>query len=300
MISTQPSTRFKDEHVLYVDSGVATQDQVAESLKQTIYKADKILGYPTNCRYKVNLIVDKEGKYFGFGYIRVSDPKIYWMLVGRNPDGTERVEEYPDPDWTPPTSKPKTRQENLDSLTQKSWFELAEEEESFIQPKIKKALPPLVTIPGYPYEVEQMKHLIELEIEKGIPDPIIPDIGFFEISRAYASDPPSGMLKNRICSRNVPDWIPLQAFKAIFSSYVTDKTKKGTYYSGKKEITDTYPMVNFVEVKKGGKIVFITFDPATHDAIFSLLMTKKTKIVNPANPNQKTTLIFMHAYDNQK
>jgi hypothetical protein len=276
---------------------VATTEQVSSCMKRAIQEAEKVLGYETNCRFKVNLIVDKEGKYFGFGYIRVSEPKIYWMLLGRNPDGSERFEEYPDPDWV----KPENPYEGLsmEEITEKnkgkSWVELAEEEESLIHLKIKKILPPLITIPGYEYDPDQIEHLKELE-DKNME---IPKIGYFEISRAYATDPPSGLMKNRICARRVPDWIPVEAFKMIFSTYVSDKNKKATVKISGKNITDTYPIVNFVESKKG-RIVFITFDPKTDDAIFCLLMTKKTRIINPSNPNQKITLIFTHSYDNKR
>jgi len=256
-------------------------------LSKAIKEAEKILGYKTNCKFRVNLIVDKEGKYFGFGYIRVSDPKIYWMVLGRNPDGTERIEEYPDPDWKPPTNKPE-KSEN------KSWFEMVEEEEAYIQPTIKKILPSLIPIPGYEYDEEQIEHLKELANDENIE---IPKIGYFEISRAYATDSGPGTLKHRLCARNVPDWIPPEAFKAIFSFYVSEN-KKGTTKIGNKETVDNYPIINFMDTKNGSRIVFVTFDIATKDALFALLMTKKTRIVNPKNKDLKTTLIFMHAYDN--
>ena len=295
---SQQTIRKNDEHTIFCDTSVATTDQVSSCMKKAIKEAEKVLGYDTNCKYKVNLIVDKEGKYFGFGYIRVSSPKIYWMLLGRNPDGTERVEEYPDPDWVPPENPYEglTEEQIAEKNKGKSWVDLAEEEELLIQPKIKKILPPLVTIPGYEYEPDQIAHLKELE-EDNVE---IPKIGYFEISRAYATDPPAGLMKNRICARRVPDWIPAEAFKMIFSTYVSEesKGKKATIKISGKNVTDTYPIVNFVETKKG-RIVFITFDPKTDDAIFCLLMTKKTRIINPTNPKQKTTLIFTHSYDNK-
>lgn len=271
------SIRMHDEHTLYVESGVATEAQVSECLAGAIEQADKVLGYNTKCKFKVNLIVGSDGKYFGFGYIRVSDSKIYWMLLGRNPDGSERFREYLDPNWTPPETPVKSGED-------KSWIDIIEEQDSLIQPKIKEELPPLITIPGYNYDEEQIKHLKELEETEDVPQ-----IGYFEISRAYATEPDKTMIKNRICSRKVPDWIPVEAFKSIFSAYISDNEEK-----------DIYPSVNFVESKNGGRIVFITFNPNTNDALFALLMTKKTRIKNPANKNQKTTLIFMHAYDNNK
>lgn len=285
--------RYYDEHTLYIDSGVATEAQVSKCLKEAIEKGEKLLEENNKCRFKVNLIVDKEGKYYGFGYIRVSDPRIYWMLLGRNPDGSERIEEYPDPNWSPPKRENLTVEEIIEKSKKKTWIEQVEEEDAFIQPMIKKQLPPLISISGYEYDDEQRRHLKELggeEVE-------VPLLGHFEISRAYATDTQTNMLKNRICARNVPDWIPLEAFKSIFSFYVSDKNKKGKIYMGNKEIEDTYPIVNFVDSNKG-RIVFITFDPQTKDALFALLMTRKVRIVHPKDPKKKVTLVYMHAFDN--
>jgi len=304
MKTVNTPSKILDFSTLFVESGVANNSQVGECLKKAILDAEKVLGYKTNCKFKVNLIVDKDGKYFGFGYIRVSDPKIYWMLLGRNPDGSERVEEHLDPNWKPPvnTNDGLSFEQILEKNKNKSWFEIAQEEDSYIQPKIKINLSPLITIPGFEYDDEQIAHLKELAIEKGEPNAVIPKYGYFELSRAYASFPDSNFLKNRLCARNVPEWIPEEAFKTIFSSYVSEeyKGKTGKIRIGNKEISDTYPIINFVDAKnKGGRIVFVTFPPETNDAIFALLMTKKTRVVNPKNPNQKTTLIFMHAFDNQ-
>jgi hypothetical protein len=317
--------KYMDTYTVYVESGVATQEQVIGCMKKAIGEAEKILKVKDSCKFKVNLILDKEGKYFGFGYIRVSNPKIYWMLLGKNPDGSERVEERVDPNWKMPThpNEGLSIEQILDKNKNKSWFDISKEDDIFVQPKIKVVLPPLVTIPGFLYDKEQIAHLKELQqeeqeegqeedeledpaiIEKKLQTvnlPDIPNIGYFEISRAYASDPDPGMMKNRLCARNVPDWIPIEAFKSIFSFFLSSEStkEKVSVRLGNKDIKDTYPIVNFVESKNAGKIVFVTFDPNTKDAIFALLMTKKTHITNPKNPTQKTTLIFMHAFDNQR
>ena len=221
ILSLQPPQKYYDTHTIYCDSGVATETQISNSLREAIFEAEKILGCTTNCKFKVNLIFNQEGKYYGFGYIRISDPRIYWMLLGSNPDGTERFEEFPDPNWIPPVRE---KQENSEK-TKKTWFEIVEEEDAYIQPIIKKMLPPLITIPGYEYNEEQIKHLKEVSKEKG-ENIEIPKIGCFEITRGYATDPGPGMLKHRICARNIPDWIPLEAFKSIFSFYVSEESKE--------------------------------------------------------------------------
>lgn len=301
------NTKHYDEHILFVDCGVATTKQVSECIKQAILDAEEVLEHSTNCRFKVNLIVGKKGEYFGFGYIYVSSSEIYWMLLGRNADGTERIEEFPDPDWTPPVdctqnkskddTKTKDPQGSANGSTQgfaqKTWIDIVEEEDAKIQPIIKRALPPLVTIPGYKYDEDQLAHLREISNNQDIPE-----MGYFEISRGYATDAPQGRIKHRLHARNVPDWITEAAFKSIFSPYTSDTKKEGTVRLGNESKTDKYPIISFLNPKHGGRIVFISFDPLTKDAIFALLMTKKLSIVCPTNTDLRATLIFTHAYDN--
>ena len=89
-----------------IDKTIPLSDQ-NDILQKEIQKLghelpEKIL---LKCGIKVNLIVNKNGEYYGFGYIRVSNESVYWMLLGRNPDGSDRVLEYPDPNWIPPIPK---------------------------------------------------------------------------------------------------------------------------------------------------------------------------------------------------
>ena len=275
--TSPPPQKFLDENTLYVDTGVATTGQLSECIKKAIQEAEKILKKEASCRYKVNLLVGRDGAYFGYAFVWVSSSEIYWMLLGRNPDGSERYEEYPDPNWKPPCSPRSSPPRDTKS---KNWIDVVEEEDRYTCPMLRKDLPPLVEVPGYRYNSEQRSHLEELA--EGQP---VPEMGYFVMSRGYALDAPAGTLSHRLCARRVPEWIPLEAFKSIFSFRTANSH---------------YPKVNFVNSKKGGRIVFINFDPKTKDGIFTLLMTRKTLIVNPANPSQRTTLVFSHAYDNGK
>jgi hypothetical protein len=293
------AVRYMDTYTVYVESGVATQEQVIGCMKKAIGEAEKILKVKDSCKFKVNLILDKEGKYFGFGYIRVSNPKIYWMLLGKNPDGSERVEERVDPNWKMPThpNEGLSIEQILDKNKNKSWFDISKEDDIFVQPKIKVVLPPLVTIPGFLYDKEQIAHLKELQQEEQ------------EEGQEQDEFEDPAIIEKKLQTVNLPDIpnigyfeIPVEAFKSIFSFFLSSEStkEKVSVRLGNKDIKDTYPIVNFVESKNAGKIVFVTFDPNTKDAIFALLMTKKTHITNPKNPTQKTTLIFMHAFDNQR
>lgn len=242
------------------------------------------------CKIKVNLIINKNGEYYGFGYMRVSNEKVYWMLLGKNIDGSERILEYKDPEWIPPLPKPEvTFEQELERQSKMDWYEIALEEDKYVHPIIKETLESLMKIPGYKYNKKQYEHLTQMAINEGKNKDDVPKIGYFEVSRAYGRKVINGKMRNVLCARQVPNWIPSVAFREIFKFFCSFNSS-------------VYPIVKLIDGKKSNmpskKIVFITFGPETDDAIFALLMTRKIIIQHPKNKNLKCTLIFDYAYNN--
>ena len=291
--------KYYDNHTLYVTSGVAKEEQLYKVLKagvkETEIKINKLNpNTKLECDVKVNLIVNKNREYYGFGYVRVSNESVYWMLLGKNPDGTDRVVEYPDPNWVAPTEK--SEQNNLSEM---SWFEIAQEEDKRIQPIIRENLGPLMVISGYKYDEMQYKHLQDMALLDGKDPSKVPTTGYFEFARAYTRDVEDGKIANVLCARQVPDWIPTTAFKNIFKPYVSDPIKK-VLLDNKEH--DNYPIVKLIDNKNKNddRTVFITFDPSTKDAMFCLLMTRKVRIKHPERSELKCVIIFDHAYEQGK
>lgn len=270
-----------DTHTLHVLTGVARKDQLIKVLGEAIEQAEEILGRSTNCQYKVNILLTKNGEYYGYGYIYVSSEEIYWMLLGKNPDGSERIEEYPDPNWV----KPEVDKSN-EINTGKSWFDFVEEEDAYIRPMIKNQLEPLIQIPGYEYDEDQYIHLQNLAKNNPQESSDVPKMGYFVISRGFARDAEYGKINNVLCCRAVPDWIPMNILKNIFSMYSDN---------------DEYPIISHINGRKykKTKIVFIKFDPSTKNAQFALLMTRKLRIKHPTKKHLRCTLILDHAYENR-
>ena len=328
--SFRSKIKHYDTHTLYITSGVARNDQVYECIKkgvkegeETLYREllidcfnkngiefnreltngelknvlkDRGLEVPRKkslkCRITPNVIVDKNGNYFGFGYIHVSKKEVYWMLLGKNPDGTERVREYPDPNWTPPEPKPDlTDDEQSEKYSFMKWHEIAEEEEQYIQPTIKEQLEPLIKVPGYEYDDIQYEHLQNMAIKEGKDPSLVPQTGYFEFSRAYSHDVEANKVSNVLCSRQVPDWIPLRAFENVFQPFI--RIEGGS--NEEKEMS-----INMIESKDGSRTVFVSFNPSTRKAMFVLLMTRKVTIKHPTNPELECVLIFDHAYSDPR
>ncbi len=211
------------------------------------------------------------------------------MLLGKNPDGEERINEYEDPNWIPPLPKSIHEDTDMDGWT---WFEMDQDVRKYMHPTITEELKSLTTIPGYEYNKIQFQHLQDLAVKEGNDPSSVPKIGHFEISQAYVKRVDSGKMPNVLCARKVPDWFREMEFKNRFKRYASDP-KKRVLTKDKK--MDSYPMINLIK-KNNANIAFITFDPAGKDASFSLLMTRKVTI-NTRN-NKSCSFIFDHAYEN--
>lgn len=85
---------YYDNHTLFVRCGCATEEQIMHAFIESICaykdKYDKTL----ECKIKVNRVENKNGVGYGIAFVFVTNPIIYNVLLGRNPDGSERIEYY--------------------------------------------------------------------------------------------------------------------------------------------------------------------------------------------------------------
>ena len=277
-------SNYTNQHVLYVTSGVSTREQLEESFRDAIMEINEKMNRKIECKFKVNLIVGKNGEYFGIGYVWVSNPEIYRILLGLDEYGEKLHRIIPNPSWKPLTEEEEYKlQNNIDEL---DWDELTELEKRKMGCKnIIEYLKPIVSLPGYKYNAEQKRHI--MQISKSDVDS---DVGYFDLRQAYIND----YLDSHSCSYvllsiKVPKWLSDGNIKEEFSNYNTSKNKEILVEYKGKRIRDTIPCVI-----RDNDIIFVVYDKNTRDASFALLMTKKM-VVNNLLLNEKRTLYFDHA-----
>jgi hypothetical protein len=299
--------RHYNESTLHITSGIARQEQLEAALK-AVFKQIRD-HYPDDgyekAYFLANVITDTKGNIFGYAYAWVSDPRIYFMLIGRNPDGTERYEEYPDPNWVEPTAERPVPAASLLSVGV-SWADVTEEEEEldekYTRPMIRKELPPLVRLPGYRYDEEQLKKATEIVRSKASPDVdpstiVVPTLGFFEVSRAYVSDVDKEDSNTTLCCRRAPAWVDKDMLLPFFERYSTDRELRFGIVDHKK-CHYRYPVITFDKSSadrvtgEQGKKIFVAYSGlAPHDSSFALLMTRKFMIENANDIRRNETLI---------
>jgi hypothetical protein len=278
--------RYYNESTLHVTSGIARQEQLEAALKAVFkqirdHYTDE--GYET-AHFIANVITDTKGNIFGYAYVWVSDPRIYYMLVGMNPDGTERYEEYEDPNWVEPSEdRPET------SIVGVNWADITEQEEEldekYTRPMIRRQLPPLVRLPGYQYDEEQLKKAAELVKSSAGEEVPVPKLGYFEVSRSWVSNVDANLDETTLCCRMAPNWVTEEMIRPVFERYSTDTELRHGTVNGIKGMY-SYPVVTFAKTKdkrtgEPCQRVFVAFSNlCPHDASFALLMTRKITIEN--------------------
>jgi hypothetical protein len=278
----KPVIRYYDHHTIYARVEIATKEQIINIIHDAIYNMKNIVTSYSNCKFKVNLVKLKTGDSRGIAYIRITNKEVYNVLVGLNPDGSSRVEYYPDPLWTLPEKKLEDAIEELEnSCDHVQWADLDELEQQYIHPMLERELSSLIEIPKFKYTEKQMEYLRKLYTENNI-EGDVPEYGGIHISRAFVVDPDTKFNHNILCARNIPNWIDETILKDIFIPYVEN-------------IRNKYPIVS-INTHNNIRTAFVTFDPYSNDALFALHMNKHLPI---RSGNNKTVLYFSNSYKNE-
>lgn len=280
---------------LYIISGVLTQEQVESAFTVFFNKLRETPPYSNDpeikvATFEVNVVTNADGMLFGVTYAWVSSPKIYNIIVGLNPDGSERVREEPDPTWVRPTKKEKTGKfmwaDDGDSDDER------EGRGEYARPMRRIKLDPIATLPAVQYTAKQLEAVgsklrEEAASKGGDPDKVsVPTYGYFSVLRSFVNLPDSEEVdQSTICCRDAPSWVTEEMIRAQFAKFSTD-TNVHIVKVDREVQKITYPKVrmrdNHYKVGQDGKynkIVYVTFSNlSAHiaDAAFALQMRTKT------------------------
>jgi hypothetical protein len=278
---------------------MATQEQVTN----TFVKAIKMIQYALpdeefDVKMKVNTVMCK-GQLVEYSYVWISDERIINVMLGQNPDGSDRVEYVPDEDWSPPDE---TREHMIDRLTEEaakveqnstSWadFYAVDNVEdtvraAFTRPKIERELPPIIEFPGYEYTDEQIQHQINLDRSGILTAECAEKFGYFEISRSFVESN-SNASNNKLYIYPIPDWLSERRILNLFDPFVDEKNRNSTYPN--------------VEIKNGrrGANATVTFNPRSNEAKQIVLLCRKMTVHHPHGSQQPVDL-YVNIFGNYK
>lgn len=321
-MSYSSSSNIYDKRTLFIKCDCASVEQIRQSFNEALRIYQSANKVNLNCRFRVNLVENREGKSLGIAFVFVTNPAVYYMLLGKNSDGSDRIEYRDDPSWTPPDEGTSVNDAGWSTISapvyttetfkNMSWTDLIDEEEEYerkvkaeknkyTRPKIPFPLEPLMILPPYSLTPEQIaekrdKIIADNEGKYGFDVSIveIPDHAHLVVDRAMATPVDAKYMPNILKCKNIPDWVTKEDLKIQFAPYASDsETHQERFIKGRR-VEETYPFVNINDDRVG----FIIFDASTNDALFALHMMKKTCIrkTMPDNSVHSTTLIFGHSF----
>lgn len=299
MSSYHPFQRFNNEHLLYIDCGVATASQIVECLKNGLRSFSRKLHRALHSQIRVNVVQRDNGQMMGYAYVWVTNKEVYHALIGNNIDGTPRIRNIRDPHWKEGTSE-QIAELNRKLEVETNWAdidELSTEIENLTAcPTISEKLPPLITLKPCKYTTEQrnkllLDHNTNNEEKKTLDD--IPLTVMCKVERGYVNNVRQGYSRDTITCKKVPLWVTPMILKQIFEPYIENKDIQATRRVGGKKMIGRYPLIHITRAQ----VAYICFDDESNDASFSLAMCMRLPI---SSPDKKCTEVLHFYYAKQR
>lgn len=311
-----------DTHTLFIKCDCATTVQIHDAINEAITKYQNDNSVDLECRFKVNRVETREGIPVGIAFVFLTNSAVYYMLVGKNIDGSDRVEYKDDPSWSPPVNNKSSNDSGwsiiappiksskmnwADETDDDIWCETTNISKSGTVskipscPKISFPLEPLMKLPPYHLTEDQIKDkkqkiIGDNEGKKDFDVSLIKisDVAYFNVNRALAPPVDPKYMPNILKCKDIPNWVTKEDLKASFTSFATDSTTIHNRTVRGVHLSESYPFVNINDNHVG----FVIFDPHTNDAYFALHMMKKTFIKKKQSNGlvNNVTLIFDHSY----
>jgi hypothetical protein len=275
----QSLTEHFDHRYIILKTGQLNEEEVHKLIKSLIVAAGKAVGHVLQPHFEMNVV--RNSKLQGFdSYLKntivfFSDPTAANIIVGCNPDGTERVVEQiiaaaPVPEPAPIV----LNFDNPDPFGGRSWADIADEEEA-LKPIVKIVpLEPLIKLPFVPYVGKALDwNLAQPTKYTGIQ---------ITAKRCFVLDPAEGFARHVLCyTADCPPHITEEDIQKQFRPFATDALTEVEFHiqSEKRKFWSKYPMVRFKKewnekLKKNVNHIYVYFDRNTRDAAFALKMRK--------------------------
>lgn len=241
---------WTNNHVLYFRGPNETTDvELKTAIQDAIKDAGTILGRDMGACI-TNLVAKHTGETFGYGYIWVSSAEMYNVLLGLNPDGSQRYKGNPNNEPAEDASHEDDEQED-DGWG--DYFPLKKDG------SVKR-------IESWADEVEgSERRKGRSSSEENIGPIVIVTVGerheSCKIEQAKVMDVSVEFVHNVICCTKVPTGIREVDIQSAFLPFVSDRSKRvGGRNPG------TYPHVAITS----RNVAYVTFDPETRNAQFAL------------------------------
>lgn len=289
------SSTLYDEHTLFVKCGNATKKQITDAFLTAFDDYTQQTGESVDCLFRVNVVTERDGTSLKIAFVFLTNPEFYYMFIGKNKDGSDRIVYQDNPICIPAL--------NGSKINEAGWSNISPSLSVNKQAgpaKIAVVLDPLISLPPYELTEEQIeakRHEIlarnrgKEDFEPSLVE--IPKFAYFTVDRARCEALDKKYMAHILKCRDVPNWLSKEELKKYFTPFVSDcKTLQKRTIKGQ-TISEAYPFVNI----NNDRVAFIIFDSSTNDASFALHMTKKSIFTNGT---ETATLVFNHSFRTER
>ena len=294
--------RYTNDHLLYISTEYTNTQQIIDTINVGLNKLNENIRNKTDdhlpekeiyTKFKVNVVTRDNGELLKHAYLWVTNPEIYQIFLGNNPDGSSREKLIDDPDWVKGTLEEIAKLEEEMSNT-RNWGD-KEELNSQIEylkhrPQIKVKLPNLIDLPLCEYTSKQ-RQAIYLERGPDITMDGVPTHFQLVVEQGYVNSVrdcySTSVLKS---TTKLPEFVTIKTLKQIFTPYIEHVDEVAIKKIGGKKIKGTYPLIYI----NNSRYAYVKFNETTNDALFALIMSMKI-VVKDENTGKLETIKFYYA-----
>ena len=272
-----------DTHTLYVFTNGLTEQEIAHSIAGGIREYEEKTGDTIETFFRINIVRNQNNEPIGYAWIYLTNSKVYQLLSGNNPDGTERIQISEMKNFHRP-SKPfeQMLEEKLKEIDHSSWASAVTEEEVYQQvkrmyepPKIESKMPPLIKPKPVFKSIEMNKTTNPCFAEDFKPSEKGGERGgemvSINLSRGKLTYPKPCFVYNQLKNSNytvIEPWMDRSLLYEIFRPYVSNWKNM------------EYPKIRVIN-EKPFTTVFIEYEEGTTDSLAALNMVKKIYLCSP-------------------
>ncbi len=244
-----------DSNTIFIETNGLTRSEINNEFCSILKYLD------IECNLFLNYIMIK-GEHNGKAYVFFTDSRAYFALIGRNKDGSERVDTIvKEEPFTPPEQPLEEALKDFYSGKIKDW---SIDEDVIRDRYVPKKIYEKVQLPSLISELKYIKFVPD-NIDEGDWRPYIED-RILVVMRARIQSIHEGFVPYMLITSNLVHAIDREDIKDLYITFSSNPK---------------YPIIK--QIKSPGndynkKRYTIRYDPSTNDAAFALLMTRANKV----------------------
>ncbi len=302
---TCSGAKYHNTHSLYIESGIATEKQIIAAFDNCFREASKKYGRQITSNIEINVVI-RNNIPCEYAYVYVSNPEVYYALIGKNWDGSELMKEVPNPDYIEADSGPAPEKTKSDSilmskaesiLVSNSWADLTDDDLPCSKTIKVPDTTPLMELGEYEIldaqlyretkvqsakrEQRELKHENVVVPKK---EKLIPTASYVQLPDR---DGDRDVSHHILYGSRIPGCITANDIRQQFIKYAYDPNKEWRQSIGNGRcISGLYPIVS-INRKNGSCLVSFDRNSPEKDALFARQMKRVMKMTK----NGETFLI---------